>query len=90
MLPESVVVPDDVVRLADPERPLTAPPVEVTAPVRLPLRSVPPLSVTALRFCARPSRSTVAPVATVVAEDCAKASAAFAVSVPPLTWVAPV
>ncbi len=90
MAPVKVVVPAVVVIEAGPVRPLTVPPVEVTAPVSAPLVSVPPFSATALIVSAKPPRLRMPPVATLVALPALKVLAAPASAVPPLIAVAPV
>jgi len=90
LAPESVVVPAVVVRLAAPPSPLMAPPVELTAPLRMPFCNVPPASETLLMVCAKPPRSSVPPLLTVVALAAANAFAAPPFSVPPFRVVAPV
>ena len=88
--PEIVVVPAVVLMTAvPPPMPLIVPPVEPTAPVRLPFFSVPPARLTVLIACARPPRSSVPPALMVVALPALNAFAAPPFSVPPLIVVAP-
>jgi hypothetical protein len=70
--------------------PLIVPPVDVTAPVRLPFEIVPPARLTVLIVCAKPPRFSVPVVLTVVAETALNALAAEAVRTPTVMGVSPV
>ena len=71
-MPESVVVPEVVVSVIAPARPLMVPPVEPTAPVRLPFCNVPPESVRVSIDCAKPPRSRMLLAVMPVAENALK------------------